>query len=134
MYVKTHFSVLSPPQCWSQAVVCISISRVYMQSGYFLLNTRALIKYTYLIWINKDTFSRTLLHEGLKGTFLSTNGLDGWLAINIGIGMAHSSFKNLFVQVGLLGLMRLIAFGYLKYFHYLIYKCYKKRELTKKTH
>ena len=23
---KTHFSVSSPPQCWSQAVACISIS------------------------------------------------------------------------------------------------------------
>jgi hypothetical protein len=75
-----------------------------------------------------------LLHEGLKGTFLSTNGLDGWLATNISIGMAYSSFRSLFVQVGLLGFMRIIAFGYQKYFNYIIYKCYKKRELTKKTH
>ena len=75
-----------------------------------------------------------MLHEGLKGTFLSTNGLDGWLVTNISIGMAYSSFRSLFVQVGLLGFMRIIAFGYQKYFHYIIYKCYKKRELTKKTH
>ena len=75
-----------------------------------------------------------MLHEGLKGTFLSTNGLDGWLVTNISIGMAYSSFRSLFVQVGLLGFMRIIAFGYQKYFLYIIYKCYKKRELTKKTH
>ena len=33
--MKTHFSVLSPPQCQSQAVVCISILRMYPRSGYF---------------------------------------------------------------------------------------------------
>ena len=79
-------------------------------------------------------FLRNLLHEGLKGTFLTTNGLDGWLATNIGIGMAHSSFKHLFVQVSLLGFMRLIAFGYLNYFQYIVKMCHKKRELKKKTH
>jgi len=83
---------------------------------------------------NPEKVARNLLHEGLKGTFLSTNGLDGWLVTNISIGMAYSSFRSLFVQVGLLGFMRIIAFGYQKYFHYIIYKCYKKRELTKKTH
>jgi len=81
-----------------------------------------------------DQVAKNLLHEGLKGTFLTTNGLDGWLATNIGIGMAHSGFKHLFVQVSLLGFMRLIAFGYLNYFHYIIKMCHKKRELKKKTH
>ena len=36
-YSKTSFSTSSPPQCWSQAVVCISIPKMYLRSGYFLL-------------------------------------------------------------------------------------------------
>ena len=37
MYIDTHFSVSSPTQCWSKAVVCISTPRIYLQSGYFLV-------------------------------------------------------------------------------------------------
>ena len=36
-YNKTHFSVSSPPQCWSQAVVCVSTPRMYPRSEYFLV-------------------------------------------------------------------------------------------------
>ena len=32
-YNKTHFSISSPPQCRSQAVVCVSTPRMYPQSG-----------------------------------------------------------------------------------------------------
>ena len=34
---QTYFSVSSPPQCWSQAVVCVSTPRMYPRSGYFLV-------------------------------------------------------------------------------------------------
>ena len=30
--IKTHFSVSLPPQCWSQALVCIGKPRMYPQS------------------------------------------------------------------------------------------------------
>ena len=39
-YVKTHFSISSPPQCRSQAVVCVSTPRMYPQSGYFLVKNK----------------------------------------------------------------------------------------------
>ena len=37
MYTKTSFSVSSPPQCQSHAVVCVSTPRMYPPSGYFLV-------------------------------------------------------------------------------------------------
>ena len=40
MYTKTSFSVSSPPQCQSRAVVCVSTPRMYPQSGYFLVSLR----------------------------------------------------------------------------------------------
>ena len=33
-YNKTHFSVTSSPQCWSQAVVCINEPRMCPRSGF----------------------------------------------------------------------------------------------------
>ena len=36
MYIKTHFRVISLPQC--QSAVCISAPTMYPQSGYFLVN------------------------------------------------------------------------------------------------
>ena len=35
---QTYFSVSSLPQCWSQAVVCVSTPRMYPQSRYFLVH------------------------------------------------------------------------------------------------
>ena len=37
MYTLTSFSVSSPTQCLSQAVVCISTPRMYPQSRHFLV-------------------------------------------------------------------------------------------------
>ena len=37
IYIKATFRVSSPPQCWSQAIVCISTTRMYPWSWYFLL-------------------------------------------------------------------------------------------------
>ena len=37
IYIKTHFTISSPPQCWFQAVVCIRTSRIYLGSEYFLV-------------------------------------------------------------------------------------------------
>ena len=39
-YIKNHFSISSPSQCWSQAVVCVSTPRIYLQNGYFLIIIR----------------------------------------------------------------------------------------------
>lgn len=74
----------------------------------------------------------TLLHDGLKGKFLSSNGIDGWLSTYLCIGMAPSSLSSLFLQCCFLGLMRLVSFGYLQYFHYLIRKSHKKKQTDKK--
>ena len=40
MNTKTSFSVPSPPQRRSQAVVCVSTPRMYPRSGYFLVNNK----------------------------------------------------------------------------------------------
>ena len=31
--IRTHFSVSSPPQCWSQEVVCVSTPRMYPRTS-----------------------------------------------------------------------------------------------------
>ena len=38
VYIKTHFSVSLPPQFWSQAVVCVSIPRMYPRRRHILVN------------------------------------------------------------------------------------------------
>lgn len=80
-----------------------------------------------------EEVAQTLLEDGLRGKFLSSNGLDGWLSSHLTIGMAPSNLKDLLLQVSFLGLMRLIVYGYLKYFSYLIQKCHRRRESAKKT-
>ena len=37
VYIRTHFSVSSPFQCWSHAIMCISLHRMYPPSNYFLV-------------------------------------------------------------------------------------------------
>ena len=44
-YIKVHFSVSLPPQCQSQAVVCVSKPRMYPRSGYFLALKQNQIEY-----------------------------------------------------------------------------------------
>ena len=39
-YIKTRFRVLSPPQCQSQAVVCVSTPKMYPRSRYFLVSSK----------------------------------------------------------------------------------------------
>ena len=34
-YIKTQFSASSPPQCWSKAIVCVNILRMYPLGRYF---------------------------------------------------------------------------------------------------
>ena len=76
-------------------------------------------------------FFRTLLFQGLKGTFLSSNGLDGWLVTHGTIGMAPSSYKDFLIQFTLLGIFRLILFFSMKQFHRIISKCFEKRRSNK---
>ena len=40
-------SAISPHQCQSQAVVCVSTPRMYLQSGYFLVYTVLKLKNLY---------------------------------------------------------------------------------------
>jgi len=35
--IKTHLNFSLPPQCWSQAFVCVSTPRIYPRSKYFLV-------------------------------------------------------------------------------------------------
>ena len=43
MYIKTHFSVSKASlKCWFQAVMCISIRRMYLRSRYFLVYSKAI--------------------------------------------------------------------------------------------
>ena len=78
-----------------------------------------------------NLFFRTLLVQGLKGTFLSSNGLDGWFVTHGNIGMASSSFKDFLIQFTLLGIIRLILFFSMKQFHRIISKCFEKRRKCK---
>ena len=43
MYIEIHFSVSSPPESQSRAVVLVSTPRMYLQSGYFLVTTKSCI-------------------------------------------------------------------------------------------
>ena len=40
-----HMRVLSPPQSWSKAVVCVSTPRMYPRSGYFLVNSNFVLSF-----------------------------------------------------------------------------------------
>ena len=63
-YTKTSFSVSSPLQCRSQAVVCVSTPRMYPRSGYFLL----IIKFHFTHWgLCWKTFT-----NGVKAKFFTT--------------------------------------------------------------
>ena len=71
MYTKTHFSVSSPPQNSTQAVLCVTTPRMYPQNGYFLVVTKdimyfMLMKYSskckyvsYNVLANDATLSKT---------------------------------------------------------------------------
>jgi 3-dehydrosphinganine reductase len=80
-----------------------------------------------------DQVAKKMLSDGLKGKFLTSYGLDGWMLTNLSAGMSSGSLQDLLVQSGLLGLLRVIGWCYVQYFSYLINKCYKKRESSKKT-
>ena len=58
-YIKTQFSVSSPLQCRSQAVVCVSTPRMYPRSGYFL------------VWTIPKRFSK-------KGTLWQRESIYSW--------------------------------------------------------
>ena len=77
-----------------------------------------------------DNF-RTLLTGGLKGTFLTSNGLDGWMLTNLTSGMADADLMDILMQSSLLGILRFIAWGYRKYFGNLIQKCHVQRGINK---
>ena len=78
------------------------------------------------------SFFRSLLHQGLKGKFLTSNGLDGWFLTTGTIGMAPSSLFHLFIQVTTLGFLRIIMWGHIVNWARIIRSCFKKRESGKK--
>ena len=42
MYIETHFSVSSPPQIRSEVVACVSTTKVYPRSRYFLVSYKSI--------------------------------------------------------------------------------------------
>ena len=96
MYIETHFSVSSPPQSRSQAVVCVSTTRMYLRSGHFQLctyfnkcffvNKVKVIGanekwYSYLIW--QELFKRTLFFRASRKLKLKTSWRQGPFCIKI---------------------------------------------------
>ena len=60
-YTKTSFSVSLPPQCRSQAVVCVSTPRMYPRSGYFLVSSK--------IISGKDARKKSMKYEDKIGSY-----------------------------------------------------------------
>jgi len=71
--------------------------------------------------------ARQLLKDTLQKKFLSTSGLDGWLATTLSSGLVNCSFGEMIKQVLLMGPMRLVSWVIVKQFYNTIIKCHTKR-------
>ena len=71
--------------------------------------------------------ARQLLKDTLQKKFLSTSGLDGWLATTLSSGLVNCSFGEMMKQVLLMGPMRLVSWVIVKQFYNTIIKCHTKR-------
>ncbi len=80
-----------------------------------------------------EQVAKILLEDGLRGKFLTSNGLDGWMLTTLTAGMGPSSVLELISHVFLIGPLRLVAWGYLQYFAFLINKCKSARDSNKKS-
>ena len=84
MYIETHFSVSSPPLSWSQAVVYVSMPKMYLQNGYFQviniqkqflklvcfnLKCQHLFKRFHFRPVPKVGFGRSSAAESVRGLF-----------------------------------------------------------------
>ncbi|XP_025114934.1 3-ketodihydrosphingosine reductase-like isoform X2 [Pomacea canaliculata] len=77
-----------------------------------------------------DTVAKIILKDSLKGKFLSSVGIDGFMVSTLTCGFSPAtSFMEGLSQVTLMGLFRLIALSYLAYFDYVIKKCKDEDEI-----
>ena len=76
-------SIISPPQCWSQAVVCVSTPRMYPHRGYFLVIKKIILGLAIIHEISVDAqkqlpnFEMIMIEEGIALLQLKSYG-DRW--------------------------------------------------------
>ena len=76
-----------------------------------------------------DRVAKCMIDDALRGKFLTYLGLDGWLSTHVSAGVAPpGSILDILLQFFLMGLLRVIAIAYLKYFDSIVNKCKRKRE------
>ena len=80
-YIKTQFSVSSPPQCRSQVVVCVSTPRMYPRGSYFLVNIYLCeCKYVCKSYLNEVfIWERKCVWECLESTIFQPTFIFGWV-------------------------------------------------------
>uniref|UniRef100_H2YIA8 3-dehydrosphinganine reductase n=1 Tax=Ciona savignyi TaxID=51511 RepID=H2YIA8_CIOSA len=74
-----------------------------------------------------DVVARSLVRDIVKGEFLHTVGLDGFILGNLTVGMAPcNSIVSALLQVLLMSPLRIVALAYLKSFDIIVAKCARK--------
>lgn len=83
--------------------------------------------------VSPDTVAVQLLDDAINGRFYSSVGFESFLLTTLCGGMSPvSSVFEVFCQVCLMGVFRLISVCYLLSFERIVRKCMKKRDLAKK--
>ncbi|XP_057370953.1 3-ketodihydrosphingosine reductase-like [Daphnia carinata] len=81
-----------------------------------------------------ETVAKALLDHTLKGKFVSTVGLEGFLQSTVCAGMSPvTSFVDLLIQVFSMGLVRLVSVFYLFKFDRIVVKCMENRDKKKRS-
>jgi len=81
-----------------------------------------------------ESVANCLMNSTLKGQFISTMGLEGFIQSTVCIGMApFTSAFDLIIQVLTMGLFRLISVCYLYKFQRIVVKCMENRDQKKRS-
>ncbi|XP_054285807.1 3-ketodihydrosphingosine reductase [Macrosteles quadrilineatus] len=84
--------------------------------------------------VSPDVVATHLLNDALAGRFFSTVGFEGFMLVTTCAGMAPvTSLIDLFCQVILMGILRLVSVFYLLSFQKIIKKCMKTKDEDKKS-
>lgn len=84
--------------------------------------------------ISPDVVASQMLDDAIMGSFITTVGFEGYITTTLCAGMSpFTSVIELFSQVILMGVLRLIGVGYLISFENIIRKCMKNRNQAKKS-
>lgn len=95
------------------------------------LETRQISQVSSLL--SPDIVAKCIFNDSLDGRFSSTIGIEGWLLSNLCCGMSPiSSFSQMFIQILLLGPLRLMGIYFLKDFDKIIRDCIKQQQEVKK--